>query len=95
MTTLDRLYKKRVLSRRKAGRAFLYAPVSSREGLAQLLAAKALEAILASFGSPATIRPVLSTFVDAVSRRDGLLLDELEALVRARRDSAAKGEESR
>jgi predicted transcriptional regulator len=95
MTTLDRLYKKRVLSRRKAGRAFLYAPVSNREGLAQLLAAKALEAILASFGSPATIRPVLSTFVDAVSRRDGLLLDELESLVRARRGSAAKGEESR
>jgi predicted transcriptional regulator len=92
MTTLDRLYKKQVLSRRKAGRAFLYAPVSSREGLEQLVAAKALDAILSSFGSPETIRPVLSTFVEAVSRRDDLLLDELEKLVRARRGPAPEEE---
>src|SRR5713226_10146331 len=31
MTTLDRLYKKKLLERRKDGRAFLYAPAVSRE----------------------------------------------------------------
>jgi len=30
-------------------------------------------------------RPILSTFVDAISRRDRELLDELEAIVRAKR----------
>ena len=32
MTTLDRLHRKGVLSRVKQGRAFLYAPVTSRDG---------------------------------------------------------------
>jgi predicted transcriptional regulator len=31
MTTLDRLYKKRLLERRKDGRAFLYSPAVTRE----------------------------------------------------------------
>jgi predicted transcriptional regulator len=84
-----------VLSRRKAGRAFLYAPVASRAVLEQVLAAEALDAILGSFESRTSIRPILSTFVDAVSRRDELFLDELEELVRARRrESSEPGESS-
>ncbi len=94
MTTLDRLYKKGVLSRRKAGRAFLYAPLSTREDLEQSLAFEALDAILGSFGTRSGIRPLLSTFVDAVSRRDEIFLDELEALVRARRRSNDREEAS-
>ncbi|HEY7697916.1 MAG TPA: BlaI/MecI/CopY family transcriptional regulator [Vicinamibacteria bacterium] len=94
MTTLDRLYKKGVLSRRKAGRAFLYAPVASREGLEQILAAEALDAILGSFGSGSSIRPLLSSFVAAVSRRDEIFLDELEELVRARRRESNEEEAS-
>jgi predicted transcriptional regulator len=97
MTTLDRLFKKGVLSRRKAGRAFLYTPLSSREDLEKSLAFEALDAILGSFGTRTGIRPLLSTFVDAVSRRDELFLDELEALVlqrRARRRSNEGGEMS-
>jgi hypothetical protein len=31
------------------------------------------------------VRPILSTFVEALGRRDALLLDELEALIRAER----------
>ena len=31
MTTLDRLYRKRLLKRRKEGRAFLYSPALSKE----------------------------------------------------------------
>jgi predicted transcriptional regulator len=93
MTTLDRLYKKGVLSRRKAGRAFLYAPLTSREGLEQMIAAEALDAILGSFESRTSMRPILSSFVEAVSRRDELFLDELEELVRARRRESSEPEE--
>jgi predicted transcriptional regulator len=92
MTTLDRLYKKGVLSRRKMGRAFVYLPLSSREVLEQSLAHDALDTLLGSFGTPTGIRPLLSTFVDAVSRKDQILLDELEALVRARRRSNERKE---
>jgi predicted transcriptional regulator len=85
MTTLDRLYKKGVLSRTKSGRAFRYLPVATRDGLESAFASEALDEIVASFSSPSAIRPLLSTFVDAVSRRDALILDELEELLRARR----------
>jgi predicted transcriptional regulator len=94
MTTLDRLYKKGVLSRRKLGRAFLYAPLTSREGLEQMIAAEALDAILGSFESRTSMRPILSSFVEAVSRRDELFLDELEELVRARRRESSEPEEA-
>ena len=94
MTTLDRLYKKGVLTRRKAGRAFRYAPVADREGLERGLALEALDAILGSFESRTAIRPILSSFVEAVSRRDELFLDELERLVRARRRESADAEEA-
>jgi predicted transcriptional regulator len=83
MTTLDRLYKKGVLERERRGRAFHYAPRFDRKGLRAHLAADAIEALLG--GGRGAIRPVLSSFVEAVSRRDALLLDELERLVRERR----------
>lgn len=92
MTTLDRLYKKRVLARRKSGRAYLYSPVSSREELEGGLATEALQAIVGSLSSPDSIRPLLSSFLDAMSRRDELLLDELEELLQSRRRESEEGE---
>jgi predicted transcriptional regulator len=82
MTTLERLHRKGVLARRKNGRAFLYKPVHSREELESRLVARALEPLL--FGGNAG--PILSSLVDEVSRHDARLLDELERLVRAKRD---------
>jgi predicted transcriptional regulator len=92
MTTLDRLHKKGVLARRRSGRAFLYEPVSSRGQLEASLAARTLDALVASFSSPAAIRPLLTSFVDTVSRRDELALDELEKALRARRRALRRGE---
>lgn len=83
MTTLDRLHRKGVLTREKAGRAFRYAPCHSRPELESQLAAGALRAALES--DDAALRPLMSFFVDAVGERDRELLGELEALVRARR----------
>lgn len=88
MTTLDRLYKKGVLTRRKAGRAYRYGPIATRERLESRLASEALDALVGSFQSPSAIRPLIMSFVDAVSRRDELFLDELEELIRARRREA-------
>ncbi len=83
MTTLDRLYRKGVLDRERAGRAFLYRPRHTRAELEALLAANALDAFL--HNEPAALRPALSFLVDAFGKRDQALLDELEALVRERR----------
>ena len=82
MTTLDRLFRKGALTRHKSGRAFYYSPRSSQEGLVSELASHAFATLLP--GDQASARPILSMFVDTVSR-DEALLEELEALVRARR----------
>ena len=85
MTTLDRLHRKGVLDRMKAGRAFLYRPRYSREELRLGLAEHALGAIL---GPDVSTRPLLSFLIEAVSRRDEALLDDLERLVREKRGGA-------
>jgi predicted transcriptional regulator len=82
MTTLDRLHRKGVLERVKAGRAFFYRPRYTPEELRLGLAADALGAIL---GPGVVPRPLLSFLVDAVSRRDQAVLDELERLVQEKR----------
>ena len=83
MTTLDRLYKKGFLDRRKVGRAFLYAPRFSPEELERGLAEDVISGLLDS--ATEQVEPVLACIVDAVSDRDRVLLDELERLVREKR----------
>jgi predicted transcriptional regulator len=85
MTTLDRLHRKGVLLREKAGRAFVYKPRCSRAELEASLAADMLGVLLGS-GTPAA-RPALSFFVDALQVRDEKTLDELERLIKERRTS--------
>lgn len=88
MTTLDRLHRKGYCTRQRTGRAFAYRPRWSREELSAVLASRALTTLLPSM--PSSIRPVLSLLVDEVSRRDAALLDELEALVREKREAATE-----
>jgi len=85
MTTLDRLFRKGTLSRFKDGRAFFYQPVASHDELMSQLAGSALSTLLP--GDNAAMRPIMSMFVDTVGQRDKALLDELEKLVRARREA--------
>ena len=82
MTTLDRLFKKGLLRRRKAGRAFAYEAVVTRADLEQVLAAGLVDRVLRVEQAPL---PALSTLVDAVGDRDRALLDDLERLVREKR----------
>ncbi|MEO6238529.1 MAG: BlaI/MecI/CopY family transcriptional regulator [Vicinamibacterales bacterium] len=81
MTTMDRLHRKGVLSRRKVGRAFVYRPANSRQDLESGLVTRALQPLLRGDGA----QPILSFFVEEVSRQDDGLFDELERLVREKR----------
>ena len=84
MTTLDRLFRKGTLSRVKNGRAFYYQPRASQQQLISELAGSTFATLLPADAE--SVRPILSMFVDTVVGRDRALLDDLEALVKARRD---------
>jgi predicted transcriptional regulator len=83
MTTLDRLFKKGLLQRRKSERAFLYVPRWSRREWEQKRAGDWVAAFLA--GSRPSGELLISCLVDAVGRQDEALLDELEKKIRMKR----------
>ncbi len=83
MTTLDRLYKKGLLDRRKAERAFLYSPRWSRDEWEQKRAGDWVAAFLA--GPKPSGELLISCLVDAVGQQDQALLDELEKKIRMKR----------
>lgn len=77
MTTLDRLYRKRLLDRSKESRAFIYTPRVSREEFERGVAKDMIDGLL---GRDA--EPVLACIVEAVSEHNRELLDELDRLVK-------------
>src|SRR5437660_5070692 len=83
MTTMDRLFKKGLLERRKAGRAFVYRAGATRQEMEGAVATELVQSLLRRDGSEPL--PILSFLVDAVSERDRALLAELERLVREKR----------
>lgn len=83
MTTLDRLYKKGVLERRKSERAFFYSPRLSRQQWQQKRAGDFVAAFLADTQPSGEL--LISCLVDAVGRHDQSLLDELEKKIRLKR----------
>ncbi len=83
MTTLDRLYKKGLLNRRKQGRAFFYNSKYTAEELERGVTEDIMSALLNANRGGAI--PVLACIVDSVSDRDRQLLDELERLVQEKR----------
>jgi predicted transcriptional regulator len=83
MTTLDRLYKKGILQRRKEQRAFFYAVRYSRAEWEQK---RAGDLVVDFLSSPEPQRDLLISYlVDAVGNYDESLLDELERRIRFRR----------
>jgi len=83
MTTMDRLFKKGLLARRKSGRAFVYRAAATRHEIEGAVATELVQSLLRRDGSEPL--PILSFLVDAVSARDRTLLEELERLVREKR----------
>ena len=86
MTTMDRLFKKRLLARRKVGRAFVYSATATRDEMESAVATELVQSLLQRHGGEPL--PILSSLVDAVSDRDRALLDELERLIREKRRAA-------
>ena len=83
MTTLDRLFKKKLLERRKEGRAFVYVPVVSRDELDHGIKEDVIDGLL-GHGADG-VEPVLACIVDTLSQNDRELLDELDRLVQEKK----------
>jgi predicted transcriptional regulator len=82
MTTLDRLFKKNLLTRQAEGRAFRYSPRLTREALHREAVGDAFRQLLDA--SPAPELP-LSYFVEILTERDAQLLDDLKHAVESKR----------
>lgn len=90
MTTLDRLYKKGLLTRSKAGRAFFYSAKYSVEEMERGLTEDVMNSLFDA--NPERTTPVLACIVDSVSDRDLQMLDELERLVQEKRSELEERE---
>jgi predicted transcriptional regulator len=83
MTTLDRLFKKGLLDRRKSDRAFVYVPRFSRAEWEQKRAGAFVAGFLTDPRRSGEL--LVSCLVEAVTQQDEALLDELERKIRAKR----------
>ena len=83
MTTLDRLFKKGLLARRKAERAFFYTPMLNRAEWERKRAGDFVTGFL-SVAEPSRDL-LISCLVEAVGRHDEALLDEMEKKIKLRR----------
>jgi predicted transcriptional regulator len=79
MTTVARLHDKGLLRRERAGKRYLYSPVMGREDFLHHTAREVLDELGSS-------QRALALLVDTVARADAGTLDELERLIRARRE---------
>ena len=84
MTTMDRLYRKGLLERTSLGRAFVYSAKYSVEEMERSVVEDMIGSLLET--NTGAAEPLLACIVDAVSERDRQLLDELERLVREKRE---------
>src|SRR6266404_2289597 len=83
MTTLDRLFKKGLLARRKSERAFFYSPRFSRREWEHKRAGDFVAGFFA--GPQSSSELLISCLVEAVGQQDEALLDELERKIRMKR----------
>jgi predicted transcriptional regulator len=80
MTTMDRLFKKRLLRRKKDGNAFIYEPAMDRAEYQK----RVVEAALAPLLEPGAA-PVLAAFVEVAADLDEKHLAQLERLIASHR----------
>jgi predicted transcriptional regulator len=89
MTTLDRLYKKGLLARRRVGKAYVYAAKLTEK---EYRARAAQHLINLAWHDGKHRNAVLSCFVDVVSEADGQMLQELDHLIKAKRRAQRRQE---
>lgn len=79
MTTVARLYDKGVLGRRRDGKRYLYSPKLTREQFLESTAREVLDGAIAG-------HQAIAMLSEKVSEASAVELDELEALIRQRRE---------
>lgn len=84
LTTLDRMFRKRYLSREKRAKAFVYFPRYTRDEFERTMAQEVLGALIGHSAETA-----VSTFVELISN-DSSALDQLEAKIREKRRERTK-----
>ena len=89
MTTLDRLFKKCLLSRGKVDRAYYYVPRLTRLEWEQKQAEDLVSGFLARGRGAGGL--LVSCLVDAVGQHDAALLDNLEEQIRLKRRELEEG----
>ena len=89
MTTMDRLYKKGMLRRRKLGKAYIYVAALTEKEYQERLTHHLFGMVLHDMNNSNT---VLANFVDAVSDTDEKLLERLDQLVKAKRRTLRRSE---
>jgi predicted transcriptional regulator len=89
MTTMDRLYKKGLLLRRKVGKAYFYIPALTEQQYQARLTHHLFGMVLNDGKNSGA---VLSHFVDAVSDTDEQMLERLDQLVKAKRRALRRQE---
>ncbi len=87
MTTLDRLYKKGLVQRRRSGRVFLYNAAFDRVALQEQ---KSLHYFHSLLNDCSDASPILSCFVDTISSYDQTTLDALQQLIARKRKELRK-----
>src|SRR5215469_18793019 len=91
MTTMDRLYKKRLLDRVEERRAYRYHPRHTRDEMRRIAAVESIRQLMGSDDSSSL---PLSYLVEALSEHDERLLDELQNLVDRKRRELKKRDQS-
>lgn len=89
MTTLDRLYKKGLLNRRKSDRAFRYTPRLTRAEWDRKQAGDWLTQFFS--GSTPSSDLLITCLIDVVGEQDAALLDELERKISLKRKQLEDG----
>jgi predicted transcriptional regulator len=87
MTTLDRLFKKGLLSRRKQSRAFYYSASMTPEEFSRRRLGDMICGLLGARNAPELLA---SCLLDAVGEQDEALLNELEKKIKLRREELAR-----
>jgi predicted transcriptional regulator len=80
MTTMSRLYKKGLLTRRMRGKAYIYSASVSRRELDSSVIKHVVDGLLSTFAEPA-----MSYFVEALSESDPAKLDSLANIIEQKR----------
>lgn len=87
-STLERLFRKALVHRRKQGHAYVYSAAMGRPELLGRLLGGVIRQL-----HTGSLDPILSSFVDFADRIDGDTLERLDELVQQRRQARLAGDE--